>query len=63
MLDQRPGHLGRMQHIHQHALAGFIGVGAAEFVGGLVDAAQKFAGEGQGIWGDEVAVDGEVGAG
>ncbi|WP_412038855.1 hypothetical protein [Pseudomonas sp. UM16] len=39
MLNQRPGHISRIQHIHQHALAGFIGVGAAEFVGGFVDAA------------------------
>lgn len=51
MLDQHPGHLGRMQHIYQHALAGFIGMGAAVFVSGFVDAAEKFAGEGQRVWG------------
>ncbi|MNR59645.1 hypothetical protein D3C85_1809500 [compost metagenome] len=34
---------------------------AAEFVGGFVYATQQFTGVGQGVWGDQIAVDGEVG--
>jgi hypothetical protein len=49
MLNQRPGHLGRMQHIHQHSLTGFLGLGSAKFVDGFADAAEKLAGEGQGV--------------
>ncbi|MNJ78230.1 hypothetical protein D3C77_759190 [compost metagenome] len=63
MLYQRFSHLGRMQHTQQHTVAWIIGVGSTEFIGGFMDAAHQFASEGKGVSGNEVAVDGEVGAG